>query len=144
MESHEKTEPRDIRGVSQTHSGPRFGQSCPGTWEHTIWKQEDALTRYVEAHVLSAWRPTIQTCRRPHILGIGRPQSEDQLPSYPRETDLRPYYKYPKTSRYKLAEIIVIKTFIQIIQRTNLNIGVRPTGTPSKPPYRAHYFAGKV
>jgi hypothetical protein len=46
--------PRDIRDMSQTHLGPRSGQSCPGTWVHTIWIQEDEPTRHVEAHVLSA------------------------------------------------------------------------------------------
>jgi hypothetical protein len=37
----------------------------------------------------------------------------------------------------------VIKTFTQIIQRTNLSIGVGPAGIPNNSPYRAYYFAGK-
>jgi hypothetical protein len=76
-------------------------------------------------------KPYYSDVQKTHVSGIGRPRSEDQLPSYSGETDLHPYYKYPKTSRYKLAEIIVIKTFTQIIQRINLSIEVGPAGTPA-------------
>jgi hypothetical protein len=74
---------------------------------------------------------------------LGDPQSEDQLPPYLRETDSHTHYKYPHTSRYTVTEIILIKALIHFLWRTDLSIGVRPTGTPGKHPYRPSLFCRK-
>jgi hypothetical protein len=49
----------------------------------------------------------------------------------------------PTFRYFSLAESIVIKAFIQIIQRVNLCIEVGDQLVPIKHPYQAYYFEGK-
>jgi hypothetical protein len=72
----------------------------------------------------------------------GSPRLESRFPSFPRKTNSPFTINTDLPSGIPLAKIIVIEAFIQIIQRTDLSIGVGPAGTPSKHPYRAYYFAG--
>jgi hypothetical protein len=48
-----------------------------------------------------------------------------------RETYSIPQYKYKRTLRYSLVEIIVIEHLYTFSQKTDLNIGVRLADTPT-------------
>jgi hypothetical protein len=128
--------PGKLRPTLRTYSNPLL--------VHTIRMREDIQTGHVKTHVPSARKPTIRMCGDLTIRVMGDPRSEDQLPSIrEKKKDTHTNYKYPQTPMYTLAEIILIKAFIHILLKTDLSIGVRSAGTPSKHPYRSSLFCRK-
>jgi hypothetical protein len=112
---------RDIWNMSQTRSSPRPGQSCPRTWAHKIWTQGDALIRHVESHVPEDTKTHVLDRVNTHVSEVETYdqrasschfQGKPTPPTFSINTDL--------PSGIPLAEIIIIKAFIQIIQRINL------------------------
>jgi len=116
------------------------------------------MIRNVGAHDPDVRRHTDRTCEDPRsgwhenprsrrheypCSGSRDPRSESWFPLYPWETDSASQYKYIPTLRYYLAEIIVIKPFINILLRTDLSIRVRLASTLNNHPYRTYCFAGR-
>jgi hypothetical protein len=95
--------------------GAKPVMDLPKLWMYIIW-----ITRGF----------TVQKLQYPHLRH--NLDHEEVLPQLKGLTVSTLQYKCRSTSRYSLAEIMVIEAFIQIMQRINLSIGVRVAGTPSK------------
>jgi len=143
MESHEKTET------------PRYQERASNIFQpmsRSITPQNaNAHDLYTRGHVhLTRGSPRPKRQEDPHFgsrdcphFGIGDPRSESQFSPFSGKTNSLFTINTDLPSGIHLAEIIVIKAFIQIIQRIDLSIRVEAADSLSKYLYRAHYFAGK-
>jgi hypothetical protein len=143
MTRHEKTKnPRYPERVSNTLQ-PTSRSSIPRNVDaHDLYTKRHAhLTRGSHVpgrHEDPRFRPRDCPCSE-----NGDPWSESRFPPFSRKTDSPFTINTYLHSSIPLTEIIVIETFIQIIQKIDQSIGVKPTDTPSKHFFWAYYFAVK-